>query len=298
MTTKIEWCDYSLNPGIFGCSPKSTECKNCYAAKMAHRQVAMGNYPFGITKNTPDGVKWTGVVKVAEGAHVKKQFLTRLPSKKRVLVFVTSMADLFHEKVPFPFIKTVYRYMIRQSNCTFMVLTKRPERLLRFQMVARRAGWPYLAPNIYHGMTAGTQHTFDQRWMAMRWVQSAKYFISAEPLLSRIEFPREALDLSDRLQVIWGGERGRQARVMRPEWARFVRDQLDGTGVRRFFKQWGTYLPKSQMIPGVHESEIFNVQPGIGDADPDARFIKVTSHGQSDILDGQTYHERLDMSYG
>lgn len=290
MKTKIGWCDHSLNPGIFGCSPKSAECLNCYAAKMAHRQVAMGNYPEGITEKTKNGVRWTGKVILGSFDHVWLQFAGNLPTHKKVRVFVTSMADLFHEKVTWEFIHQVYRMMADYQNCTFMVLTKWPERLLEFQMLARDRDWRYLLDNVYHGITGGTQTTFDERWNYLRLVESPKLFVSAEPLLSNIVLPKELLDLGDRLQMIWGGERDHNARPMKPEWARGILDQCWGTGIKRYFKQWGTFLPHSQRIPGVHMSE---------DEDlgyDDHRFIKVTGAGSSDILDGQTFHEHLELA--
>jgi len=39
--------------------------------------------------------------------------------------------------------------------------------------------------------------------------------------------------------VILGGESGRGAGPMRPEWAIFIRDQRRAAGVPFFFKQWG-----------------------------------------------------------
>jgi protein gp37 len=44
-------------------------------------------------------------------------------------------------------------------------------------------------------------------------------------------------------QVIVGGESGKKARPMHPEWARSLRDQCVDAGVKFFFKQWGEWLP-------------------------------------------------------
>lgn len=297
MRTKIGWCDYSLNPGIFGCTPVSTECENCYAARMAHRQVAMGNYPEGITEQTANGVKWTGKVILGSSAYVFDTF-AKMPVYKQGRVFVTSMGDLFHEQVHNTFLLNVYQKMAEYKHLTFMVLTKRPERLFSFLEALKvwDQGKYSLLPNVYYGITGGTQETFDERWHWLRLVEAAKFFVSAEPLLSSIRFPKELLNMGDRVQVIWGGEMGPGARVMRPEWARSIRDQLEGTGIKRYFKQWGTLMPKSQLISGVHTSELFNYQPGSGDVDPDGRFIKVTGAGISDILDGETIHEHLELA--
>jgi hypothetical protein len=43
--------------------------------------------------------------------------------------------------------------------------------------------------------------------------------------------------------VIVGGESGRKARPMHPDWARSLRDQCKEAGVPFFFKQWGEYVP-------------------------------------------------------
>lgn len=287
MKTKIGWVDHSLNPGIFGCSPKSTECANCYAVKMAHRQVAMGNYPDGITKRTENGIRWTGKIELGTLSYMNDQFY-KLPVKKQCRVFVTSMADLFHERVRWSFILSVYNRMSVCRNCTFMVLTKWPERLLEFQKLCQ--AYPNLShlPNVYHGITAGTQETFDERWGYLRQVNSAAYFVSAEPLLSNIVLPQDFFELGDRMQLIWGGETGTGARPMKPEWARSLRDQGRGR-VKLFFKGWGTYLPMSQMIPGVHLGPLD--KPGKDDV-----FVKIRRTGRSDVLDGETFHECLELA--
>jgi len=291
MKTKIGWCDHSINPGIFGCSPKGPECLHCYAAKMAHRQVAMGNYPEGITEKTAEGVKWTGKVILAPHAYMVEAF-AKLPKKKRGRVFVTSMADLFHWQVNSTFILNAYKEMAARPHLTFMVLTKRPDRLLEFwlSLKAWDGGKYSELANVYYGITGGTQGTFNERWSFLRQVEAPRYFVSLEPLLSNVILPQNLLCLGDRVQVIWGGEQDANARVMKPEDARSIRDQLVYTGVKRYFKQWGTFLPTSQMIPGVHTNSM-DLAPGSDDA-----FIKVSKYGGSDLLDGVTYHEHLELA--
>ena len=38
MSTKIEWCDETLNP-ITGCTRISEACDNCYAMRMGNRKL-------------------------------------------------------------------------------------------------------------------------------------------------------------------------------------------------------------------------------------------------------------------
>ncbi len=47
--------------------------------------------------------------------------------------------------------------------------------------------------------------------------------------------------------IIVGGESGRRARPMHPDWARSLRDQAQAAGVPFLFKQWGEWGPISEM---------------------------------------------------
>jgi len=48
-------------------------------------------------------------------------------------------------------------------------------------------------------------------------------------------------------QVIVGGETGKDARPMHPDWVRSVRDQCEGAGVPFFFKSWGEWATLNDM---------------------------------------------------
>jgi protein gp37 len=130
--TTIEWADRSWNPGVYGCAEVSPACAHCYAARMAHRLVGAGVYPDGITEKRASGVHWSGVVKTAELEQVSRSALAELPKKKAGRVFVTSMSDVFLDEVDDDFLIRLFAEMALRPHLTFMVLTKRPERALRF----------------------------------------------------------------------------------------------------------------------------------------------------------------------
>jgi len=48
-----------------------------------------------------------------------------------------------------------------------------------------------------------------------------------------------------------GGESGRDARPMHPDWPRAIRDQCAAAGVAFFFKQFGEFAPDDD-APGAH----------------------------------------------
>lgn len=210
--TSIEWSSATWNP-VTGCKEISAGCLNCYARKMANRLQKMGqaNYRNGFEPTChPHELdrpkRWT----------------------KPERIFVCSMADLFHSKVPDLFIHQVFHTMQQCPQHTFMVLTKRTQRLAR---IARYLPWP---PNVWCGVSVESRD-WRTRLFTLRGVPAAVRFVSAEPLLESL-LP---LDLTAIHQVIVGGESGHGARPMNPEWARELRDECARQGSAFFMKQMG-----------------------------------------------------------
>lgn len=210
--TTIEWTEVTWNP-VTGCSKVSPGCINCYAERMAKRLQAMGqpNYRDGFALRTHD-------------------HMLQLPLKwlKPRMVFVNSMGDLFHEKVPDTFIRRVFQVMESTSRHTYQILTKRAERLSE---AAPHLSWPQ---NVWMGVTVeDNAHLW--RVGHLRQVPSAVKFLSLEPLLG----PMPDLDLSEIDWVIVGGESGPGARPMHRDWVIDIRDACIRESVPFFFKQWG-----------------------------------------------------------
>ena len=100
------------------------------------------------------------------------------------------------------------------------------------------------AEHIWHGVSVESQRYASERIPDLIEVPSVGTFLSCEPLLG-------PLDLAEYLPsiqwVIVGGESGRDARPMNPDWARSIRDQCLDASVPFFFKQWGEWLPLDQV---------------------------------------------------
>jgi protein gp37 len=148
-------------------------------------------------------------------------------------VFVNSMSDLFHPDVPDAFIRDVFQVMVDTSHHKYQVLTKRSQRLAR---LGGDLPWP---PNVWMGVSIESQR-YGFRADHLRAVPAAVRFVSAEPLLGPIEVDLDGIDW-----VIVGGESGRHARPMDPNWARSLRDACLATSTAFFFKQWGGHHPKA-----------------------------------------------------
>ena len=210
--SSIEWTNMTWNP-VTGCTKVSQGCKHCYAERMAKRLKAMG------MERYKNGFKLT--------LHPD---LIELPKKwkKPRLIFVNSMSDLFHEKVPLKFIEQIFTTIKECPQHTFQVLTKRSERL---SQVAGSLEWP---ENLWMGVSIEDDRVI-QRVHDLRTVPAAVRFLSCEPLIG----PLDDLPLDGIHWVIVGGESGPKARPMDGDWARSIRAQCFDADVKFFFKQWG-----------------------------------------------------------
>ena len=211
--TQIEWTDATWNP-VTGCTKISRGCDNCYASTFAERWRGVKGHPY----------------EQGFDLHLWPDRLT-LPMQwgEPRRIFVNSMSDLFHEKVPDQFIAEVFSTMNRSPRHVFQVLTKRAKRLLD---ISGSLNW---TPNIWQGVSVESS-AYSWRISALRKVPAKVRFLSLEPLVGSVG----KLDLRGIHWVIAGGESGPGARTMKLEWATEIRDQCREAGVPFFFKQFGT----------------------------------------------------------
>lgn len=225
--SSIEWTETTWNPTT-GCDRVSTGCDHCYALTLAKRLKAMGS-----AKYQNDGDPRTsgpGFAVTAHASALAEPFRWRDPR----LVFVNSMSDLFHARVPLEFIQRVFAVMGATPPHTYQILTKRARRLRR---IAPSLDWP---PNVWIGVSVENEQA-RHRIVELRDVPAAIRFLSCEPLIG----PLPDLNLRDIGWVIAGGESGPHARPVQAEWVRDIRDQCIESNVPFFFKQWGGRTPKA-----------------------------------------------------
>jgi len=155
--------------------------------------------------------------------------------KKPRKIFVNSMSDLFHESMPFDFLKRCFDVMVEANWHVFQILTKRPHRIQAFAEVFGR-----FPDHIWIG-TSVELAMFKSRIDLLRRTPVRIKFVSFEPLLG----PLGKVDLTDISWAIVGGESGPNHRPIREEWVRDIKRQCSEQGVAFFFKQWGGRTPKS-----------------------------------------------------
>jgi|GEM_PF-49490 len=249
MSTMIDYAD-EVWEVTAGCTKASPGCANCWAEATSRRMAgkALPGYRDVIRNG-----HWNGSISL-----LKHNLERPLKWKRPRVVFVNSKSDLFHESVPFEYIDRVFYTMIQARQHTFLLLTKRPDRMAAYYEsrmdgedwfevdlgAGWRAGFEVRKGNIWPGATAENQEMLEQRAPQLVRCPGPVRWLSLEPLL-------EAVDLAPWIgqgydQVNWvvpGGESGTRARIMPVSAPRRVRDVCIEKGVPFWFKQWGAWRP-------------------------------------------------------
>jgi protein gp37 len=239
-------------------------------------------------------------------------------------IFPCSMTDLFGEWVSDEWLDKIFAVAGLCPQHTFIVLTKRPERMReylktlgrhhetdRVSLAAKRifadtgyggkgfsyllkdAGW--VIQNVWGLVSCSTQEDADKFIPVLRTTPLAIRGASLEPLLGPIDLRLikvpgsddgrshlrgSALDGPGKLDwVVVGGESGKDARPMHPNWARSLRDQCVAAGTSFFMKQWGEHGRVGDIPHLDHLNE---------DAD---LTVRVGKHRAGRLLDGITHSE-------
>lgn len=178
-------------------------------------------------------------------------------------------------------------------------------------------GWPL--QNVWMGVSVEDQKAADERIPYLLQVPAAVRFLSCEPLLgpvnlNQIETTDETLDVLNKFGnavggacgdlsygidwVIAGGESGKDARPMHPEWVKSLRDKCNEADVPFFFKQWGewrdgargdTAIAKWAMIG--NNGQVFSNDDIVPRGLNCTLMTKVGKKDSGRTLDGKIYNE-------
>lgn len=191
---------------VEGCTPVSAGCANCWSLGMEKRFR-----------------KETGIV-------VHSSRMDRPLNRKKPAVY-SIWNDLFHFDVPMDFINWAIYTMAACPQHTFLILTKRAERLANLDW---QCDW-YKSSNIWYGVTVENQANIDRiKYLAD--IPSPNRFISFEPLLEDLcsEHNHSLFDTDWTKIANWiilGAETGFTHRPCKIEW---VQDIVDNYVAQRF----------------------------------------------------------------
>lgn len=229
--TSISYVDYSLNLTT-GCTQG---CAYCYARRWAGR--GMGEWqgrPFEEVRTHPERME------------------ARAPKRRRSregghnagpLVLVETMGDLFDPLVPEGFLLDVFRWMRETPWRTYLVLTKRVERMA----ACCQEHVDLMADNVVWGTTVTGP---GDAWRAERLTQiPGRRWLSLEPLIKG----SGEWDLGEGVEfVAVGGATGPGPACrfpVHPGWVRRIRNGCRQRGVVFHFKGWGNWRPVCGVYP-------------------------------------------------
>lgn len=265
---------------VEGCSKVSSGCDHCWS----ETETAMRcGHPNEKIADRAHNVMGGMDAKRFDGSVLLREDNLDLPLRTKKPTVFAVWNDLYHEDVPDAFRDRAYAVMARNHQHTYLILTKRTDRMTAYWDGLERdshvltgcryhnkkllrigcySDWCY--EKIWHGVTAENQQTANERIPHLLRVPG-KRFISIEPMLGPVDLmnlsapsaigtcyfqclhqcgDRPGLDA-----VLLGGESGKAARPMHPDWVRSVRDQCAEADIPYTLKQWGEWAPYDGSSP-------------------------------------------------
>lgn len=239
--TAIEWTDATVN-FWWGCTKVGPGCDFCYAETWSQR-FGGGIWGVGAPRR-----KIKSALKLLYRLHNDASFwsadhyIASATATPRRRVFIQSMSDLFDLEVPIEWFGEAWGAIEACDRLSLQLVTKRLPVVEKRLAAIGGATWPAHAGLV---ISVVNQSEADRDLSRLREVKARLGIpwvgLSCEPLLGPI-----VADLTGIDWVIVGGESGKSARPMHPDWARSLRDQCAAAGVPFFFKQWGEYHPADQ----------------------------------------------------
>lgn len=270
----IEWTDHTFNPWI-GCTKVDELCHHCYAEARDERFAGGIHWGKGAPRQRTSVENWKQPLRWNKTAICKCGGIELIGSddcrhcgenfdpatRRRPRVFCASLADWLDDEVPIEWLRDLLVLIQATPNIDWLLLTKRPENWNARVHAAFVLGWDgdewasqWLdgdpPDNVTIGTSVGNQKSAEKRVPESLEIPARVRFLSCEPLLGPVDLAgmkivgttNWSLLGADGIDwVICGGESGKAARPMHPDWPRSLRDQCAAAGVPFFFKQWGEW---------------------------------------------------------
>ncbi len=208
-----------------GCTRVSPGCAHCY---MFRKDEAVGRDSTIVKKtgsfNLPvrklRSGEYKGYYKVPSGSHF----------------FTCFSSDFFHKDAD-SWRQDAWDMIRTRSDCTFFIITKRPERILQSLPDDWKDGWKHVTIAV----TCENQQMVDKRLPVYLSLPLVSRAVMAEPLLEELHLEKY---LSRIQNVSVGGESGPLARPCDYDWVLSLKEQCNRFGVSFYYHQTGAKLIK------------------------------------------------------
>ncbi len=154
--TGIEYLTHTWSPLAMRCTPVSPGCANCWHLAIADRLAKNPKMPEESRKaylgEIPPVLK-------------KKELFAPFKKKEPAIIGVQFMGDLFHNTVTFQQFSHIMFEIEKSTQHIFIILTKRPERMLEFIKLFNSVYAKVPAPlqNLCLGVSIEDQNNLDYR---------------------------------------------------------------------------------------------------------------------------------------
>jgi protein gp37 len=264
LRSNISWTTGTLNLTV-GCTRVSAACGNFYANDLVHR--LWGGGFFENLEFHPQ--RLNDLRKFAPARNAAGELDPRM-------VFVNSMSDFWHEKIPADFIHRALDAFEQHPQTIIQILTKRPGPMRRY--VVDRYGNSGVPAHIWLGVTCEdnrVKRSLDLLRGLKDRVGDFTAFASIEPITASCD----EIDLTAIDWVLTGGESGPKARPMRFEWLEQANEKALAARIPLHFKQYGhqrnnPLVQEIRMAVVSHQSvgpALYRSQPSVARSSPRPR---------------------------
>lgn len=216
-----------------GCTRCSPGCLRCY---MFRRDKEYGKDPTFVHKTASFNLP---VRKYRSGPY---KDCYKIPQGSTIYTCFTS--DFFHSAAD-EWRPEAWTMMKERSDCTFFMITKRPERIV--ETLPRDWGSGY--DNVHICVTCENQYWADKRLPIFLSLPIKHKSITHEPMLERIEIRRYLKEYAFQIEnVSCGGESGPDARICDYSWVLNTHLQCVEFGVPFSYHQTGARLRKGNRV--------------------------------------------------
>ena len=212
-----------------GCTKASAGCKNCY---MYRRDESVGRDPSVVEKTNNFDLpvrrlrsgKYKGMYKVPAGSNINTCF----------------SSDFFHAAAD-EWRDDAWDMIRKRDDCTFFMITKRPERIGDHLPKDWEDGWEHVTIAV----TCENQAMLEKRLSVYIDLPIPHRSVMIEPMLSAVDLRPFLEKYPGSIELVTvGGESGPNARACEFDWVRDVYRQCMEAGVLFYYHQTGARLIK------------------------------------------------------
>ncbi len=217
-----------------GCTKASAGCLNCY---MYRRDESIGKDPSIVQKTESFDLP----VRILRSG--KNKGLYKIPAGSHI--FTCFSSDFFHPAAD-DWREEAWAMMKERWDCTFFMITKRPERIAEHLPKSWGKGWEHVTIAV----TCENQEMADKRLPIYLSLPLFHHSVMIEPMLSAVNLQPyiDAYKAPEGTPVLKhvsvGGESGSKARICEYSWVESVHTQCMKNGISFYYHQTGAKLLK------------------------------------------------------